>query len=388
MGLRDLLFGSSTHSTTTSYDLKTIHWDLSVEVYYKKLAINTCINLIANSLVRSKFRTFEKGKEITGSNYYLFNVQPNQNQNSTQFIHELVSKLVYENECLVVMQNDQLYIADDYEVTPYAFKENSYKNVVVNDYKLDKTFYESEVFFFKLNNERIATVIDNLYGSYGKLIASSMNYYKRSNALKAVLKMGTTTAQTDEEQAMMDELFNTQFATFFNSDGDAVLPLQEGLDLSELEKFKASGQTSRDIRALIDDIFDFVGMAFHVPKGLLKSDLADVTGQTDNFIMFCVNPIAELLNDEINRKFYTKEEYLNRTYLKVDTTLIKYVDPVALANACDIYFRIGVNTINDNLRMLGREPIEDEIGDKRFVTKNYQDEQAMQAEASKGGVNE
>lgn len=386
MGLRDILFGSSTNSTTTTYDLKTIRWDLSVEVYYKKLAIDTCINLIANALVRSKFRTFEQGKEITGSNYYLFNVQPNQNQNSTQFIHELVSKLVYDNECLAVMQNDQLYIADSYDITPYALKENAYKDVVINNYKLDKTFYESEVFYFKLNNERITSVIDSLYGSYGKLLASSMNYYKRSNALKSILKMGTTTAQTDEEQAMMDELFNTQFANFFNSDGDAVLPLQEGLELVELEKFKSTGQTSRDIRSLVNDIFEFVAIAFHVPKGLLMGDLADVNGQTDNFIMFCVNPIAELLNDEINRKFYTKEEYLKRTYLKVDTSLIKYVDPVALANACDIYFRIGVNTINDNLRMIGREPIEDPIGDKRFVTKNYQDEQTMQA-ASKGGGN-
>lgn len=386
MGLKDILFGSSTNSTTTQYNLKTLYFDLSVELYYKKLAINTCINLIANSLVRAKFRTFEKGMEIKGSNHYLFNVQPNQNQNSTEFIHELVSKLVYENDCLVVMQNNQLYIADSFERTEYALKENMYKSVVINDYKLDKTFYESEVFYFKLNNERITTVVDNLYAGYGKLLASSMNYYKRSNALKAILKMNVTQAQTDDEQAMLEDLFNNQFSSFFNSEGDAVLPLQDGLDLAELEKFKATGQTSRDIRALIDDIFDFVGMAFHVPKGLLKSDLAEVATQTDNFIMFCINPIAELLNDEINRKFYSKDEYLNRTYLKVDTSLIKYVDPVALANACDIYFRIGVNTINDNLRMLGREPINEPIGDKRFVTKNYQDEQTMQT-ASKGGGN-
>ena len=120
---------------------------------------------------------------------------------------------------------------------------------------------------------------------------------------------------------------------------------------------------------MVDDIIDFVSMAFHVPKGMLKGDVVDVSKQTDNFLMFCINPLIELITDEINRKFYTKEEYLSRTYLKVDTSRIKYVDITELANACDVFFRIGVNSINDILRMLGREPIDEEWADMRYVTK-------------------
>lgn len=371
MGLKDILYWFK--NDTNTYDLKATIFDLGIEIYYKKLAINSCVNLIANMLVRSEFRTFEKGKEKKGSNHYLFNVQPNQNQNSSEFIHELVSKLVYENECLVVMQNDQLYIADEFERTPYAFKENIYKNVIVNDFKLDKSFSESEVFYFKLNNERITGVIDNLYASYGKLITSAMNYYKRSNAMRATLKIGTSMSQTDEAQAAIEDLFNNQLKAFFNAEGGAVLPLQDGLELKELEKFSASGQTSRDIRALIDDIFDFVSIAFHIPKGLLKGDLAEVEAQTDNFIMFCISPIAKLLNNEFNRKLYTKDEYLQRTYLKVDTTLIKYIDPVSLANALDKLLSSGTHSVNDNRRLIGSEPIEEEWADEHFVTKNYQE---------------
>ncbi|PEU65051.1 phage portal protein, partial [Bacillus cereus] len=88
----------------------------------------------------------------------------------------------------------------------------------------------------------------------------------------------------------------------------------------------------------------------------------------DNFLMFCINPLIELIADEINRKFYKKEEYLERTYLKVDTSRIKYVDITQLASACDVFFRIGANSINDILRMLGREPINEEWANKRYVT--------------------
>ncbi|MGQ4666520.1 phage portal protein [Metabacillus halosaccharovorans] len=348
-----------------------IYLDLAVEYHIKNLAIQTCVNLIANSLIRSKFRTYEKGKEIVGNNHYLFNVKPNQNQNSSEFIHEFVSKLVYENECLVIMQNDWLYVADSFDQKTFAFHENTYSNIVVNNYKLNKTFTESEVLYFKLNNKQIKNVIDDLYGSYGKLLSSAMNYYKRSNALRVKLKMEGSFAQTDEEQENREKMFNAQLKRFLEAESAAAIPLQDGLTLEELPNLSNSGATSRDIRALADDIFDFVSMAFHIPKGLLKGDVADIEGQTDNFIMFCVAPIAELIEDEVNRKIYTKEDYLARTYFKVDTRLIKYIDIVKLANALDKLLSSGTHSVNENRLLIGDEPIDEEWANKHHITKNY-----------------
>lgn len=347
--------------------------DLALEYHYKTLAINTCVNLIANTLIRAKFRTFESGKETRGNNHYLFNVQPNQNQNASAFFHEFVSKLVYENECLVIMQNNQLYVVDEFERKEYAFLENTYKKIVVNGYKLNKSFSESEVFYFELNNKKIKSVIDNLYESYGKLLSSSINYYKRSNALRVKLKMDGVFSQNDEEQQKLQDMFNAQLKAFFEAENAASLPLQDGIEMQELQYLSNSGRTSRDIRAIVDDIFDFVSMAFHIPKGLLKGDLADVEGQTDNFIMFCIAPIADLIEDEINRKMYSKEEYLKRTYFKVDTRLIKYVDIVKLANALDKLLSSGTHSVNDNIRMIDGEPLTDSWADEHFITKNYEE---------------
>jgi HK97 family phage portal protein len=349
----------------------TIIMDLAVEYHIKRLAVESSVNLIANTLVRCPIRTFENGKEKFGQNHYLLNVEPNQNQNATQFFHEFVSKLVYENECLLVMQDNQLYVADSFERTEYALKENFYKNVVINDYQLNKTFLESEVLYFKLNNKKIKNVIDDLYSSYGKLITSAMNYYKRSNALRVKLRMDGVFSQNDEEQENLQEMFNAQLKAFFEAENAAALPLQDGITMEELQNLSNSGRTSRDIRALVDDVFDFVAMGFHIPKGLLKGDLADVEGQTDNYIMFCIAPIAELIEDECNRKIYKKEAYLKRNYLRVDTSMIKYVDIVKLATAMDKLLSSGTHSANENRVMIGKEPIEEEWADQYYITKNY-----------------
>lgn len=366
--------------------LKSYLYESSLDFYFKKLAVNTCVDLIANTLVRCEFQTFEKGKEVRNENHYLFNVQPNQNQNASQFMHSLVSHLIYDNECLVIMHNDQLYVADSFNKEEFALRENWYTNVTINDFTFtQKVFKESEVFYFQLNDENIMNVIDGLYGSWGKLITSATNIYKRSNAMRVVVKGEFLRPQTDEMQEQIDTMFNEQFKTFFEADNaGAVFQLQDGYELDNFSNTsKGNKLDSRDIKSLVDDIIDFVSMAFHVPKGMLKGDVVDVSKQTDNFLMFCINPLIELITDEINRKFYTKEEYLSRTYLKVDTSRIKYVDITELANACDVFFRIGVNSINDILRMLGREPIDEEWADMRYVTKNY--ESVENAESLKGG---
>ena len=71
-------------------------------------------------------------------------------------------------------------------------------------------------------------------------------------------------------------------------------------------------------------------------------------------------PIAELLEDETNRKYYRKENYLKRTYLKIDASMIKHVDITRLANALDKLFSSGTHSINENRNLLDKEPLEEE----------------------------
>jgi Phage portal protein. len=122
--------------------------EVAGEVFYKELAIEACINLIANTVARSEFITYEKGKETRKNNYYLFNVEPNQNKSSSKFWRDVVYKLVYENECLIIQQGGMFYVADSFVSLKYAFKENIYKNIVIENYELKDILLESGVFHF------------------------------------------------------------------------------------------------------------------------------------------------------------------------------------------------------------------------------------------------
>ncbi|MCQ6527857.1 phage portal protein [Bacillus mycoides] len=357
-------------------------YELKVDYFYKKLAVESCIDLIANALTMCEIQTFDKGKEIRGENYYLLNIQPNQNQNASEFMHSLVHHLIDDNECLVIMSNDQLYIADEFTVDHYAFKENEYKNVVIGDLNVRREYKESEVLYFKLNDENMMQVIDGMYESLGKLLVSSINYYKRKNSKRFLLKGNFFRAQDDETQKKIDELFDNQLKNWLDPNKEtSTFQLQDGYsleDLSDGQKGTSSNGTSRDIAALINDIFNYVATAFHVPVGILKGDVADIEKQMDSFLAFCINPMARLIQDEFNRKMYKKKDFLKRSYLKIDTTKIKVVDITKLATALDKLFAIGGLSINDILIILGREPIEEEWANKRFVTKNYQEADSLE----------
>lgn len=357
---------------------------LATEVFFKELAIQACINLIANTVARAEFKTYEKGQEVKKDNYYLFNVEPNPNKSASKFWREVIHHLVYDNECLVIQQGGYFYVADSFNVTKFAFRDYIYDGVVVDDFSLSRSYTEADVFHFELHNQQIRAVIEGLYQSYAKLIAAAQKHYKKQNSRRGKLIVPANYPQTDDAQAELQRLLNERFKRFFGADGDAVIPLTNGLEYEELEN-KANGTKGslegRDIRAFIDDIFDFVAIAFQVPPQLLRGNVADTEKAVNNFLTFCVNPLAELLTDEINRKLYGKKNYLERTYMKLDTSHIRAVDIKDIANALDVLVRIGAYCVDDCLKHLGMEPLNTEWSQARWMTKNYEPIE----EALKGG---
>ena len=349
--------------------------ELSSEVFFKKLAIQSAINLIANAVSKSEFLTFDEGDKLRGENYYLFNVEPNKNKSANKFWRDVIYKLVYENECLVIQQNGEFYVADSYNVNRFAFKEYIYDNVTIDDYYLRNASYsESDVLHFELHNKKIRQVIDGLYKSYSDLIEISQQNYKRNNSRRGKVKMDASWSQDEESQKKLDDLFENKFKKFFEAEGGAVLPLPDGIEYEELESNIGTkgGADNQQIRSFIDDIFDFVARAFNIPPVILKGDVADTENAFNNFLTYCIDPLAELLSDEINRKLYGKERYLNRTYMKVDTSNIKAADITNIANALDVLTRIGAYSVDDSLKKLGMEPLETDWSQARWMTKNYQ----------------
>ncbi|KYG90009.1 phage portal protein [[Bacillus] sp. KCTC 13219] len=359
--------------------LKDCYHELSEEYYYKKLAIETCVNLIANALSRCEIKTYKDGKVFVGNMYYALNVEPNQNQNATAFFHKAIRKFIYDKECLIVMENDNFYIADSFSVKEYAFVENVYSDIVISGYTLKESKKETEVIRLKLTDENILKVINDLYTSHGKMIEAAKSYYKLKNNKRVLITGDFLRAQDDEMQKEIDNMFETQLKNWFDPDKKSVaFQLQDGYEFNDMSDSKA-GLTidSRDISNLVDDIINYVAMAFHTPRGLLKGDIADLEGQVESFIMFALKPNAEMMEDEFNRKAYTKEEYLNGTYMKIDTSKVKASDIIDIAPALDKLFAIGF-TLNEIFEEMGREKVDEPIANIRHITKNYQTiEQAL-----------
>lgn len=349
-----------------------VHESLTVELYYKHLAIQSSINLIANTLSQAEIEVYRKGQQTKDNTYYLFNVEPNRNQNATSFWSEVVEKLVYNNEVLVFMVDKELYIADDFEKKEYAVKENEYCNIIKDNYVFKKKFKEKDVLYFRLHSEDIKYLIDGLYSDYGKLIEKSKNTYKRSNAMRGTLEIPTNYAQTPDAQKNLDKLLKQNFKSFFNAEDGAVLPLSGGLKFTDLtnQTYK-NGSDSRDIKQLIEDVFDYVAMAFQIPSSLLKGTVADSDKSWDNLMGFNIGYLTEIFSDEINRKYFGKDSYLQRNYIKFNTLNIRPQSLKDKAYMVDILTRNGVNTLDDNLELLGREKVGGELGSTRFGTKNY-----------------
>ncbi|EAE8576821.1 phage portal protein [Listeria monocytogenes] len=356
------------------------------ELSIKKWAIDSCANKIANTLSCAEVLTYEKGEEVRKKNWYMFNVEANQNQNATEFWKKAIYKLVYDNEALIFMQDEYIYVADSFTKNDKSLYENTYTEVTLKDLTLKKEFKESEVLHLTLNNESIKSIIDGFYLLYGDLLTAAVNKYKKINSRKIIVKLKAMFGKTPEAEEKLRLMLSERMKKFL-AEGDSALPVEDGMEIDELAGDSKIAE-SRDIKKMIDDVFEMVANSFNIPLGLAKGDTVGLSEQVNSFLMFSINPIAEMFTDEGNRKFYGRDSVLERTYMKLDTTRIKVQDIQEIASSMDVLFHIGVNTIDDNLRMIGREPVMSPETQERFVTKNYAPLGENEEDLKGGDINE
>ncbi|CRZ34597.1 HK97 family phage portal protein [Herbinix hemicellulosilytica] len=341
------------------------------DIYIRELAFWSTVNIIANTVSKCEFKTFLNGKEVRQREYYLWNIEPNKNQNSSAFLHKLIAKLYRNNECLVIEQNGQLVVADSFDRKPYALYEDVFTQVQVGDFTFDKTFTQSDVLYYQLNDKNIRELINGLYNQYAKLISYTMTAYRRSRGIKGIFKYDTMPQPETRERQVFDDLINKKIKAWLEGD-NAALPLGQGQDWKELQQKTYQSETTRDIRAQIDDIFDFTSRVFGVPPALLRGDVQDTSKAVDQLLTFCIDPLCDMLQEEINRKRNGYEGFIRGTYLKIDTTSIKHIDLFDNATAIDKLIGSGAYCINDIRRAAGHEIIDEPWAWQHWITKNYE----------------
>lgn len=351
---------------------------LTGDIYIREMAFWSATNLIANAISKCEFKTYEKHKEVKGKEYYLWNVEPNRNQNSSEFIHKWISQLYRKNEALIVEHNGQLLVADNFDKTEYALYDNLFSQVRVGDFTFQKVFSQSEVMYFKLSECDMRKVTNALYDSYSKLIEYSMKAYQKSRGTKVKFKYESLPVAGTAERAAFDALINEKIGKWLTSDNSA-LPLGRGQDIEELTQKTYSSESTRDIRAQIDDISDFTAKAFGIPPALLRGDVQGVADALDNFLTFCICPLTDMLSEEINRKRNGYDGFSRGIYLVIDTKSIKHIDLLSVSTAIDKLISSGAFCINDIRKLVGEEIIDEPWAWQHYITKNYTDIEDMES---------
>lgn len=340
------------------------------DIYIREMAFLSAANLVAKAVSKCEFKTYANGKETKGKEYYLWNTEPNQNQNSSEFIQKWIYTLFRKNECLIIEDKGRLYVADSFSKKDYALYEDVFSQVTVKGYTFDRTFLQSEVLYFKLCEGNIQRVISGLYESYSKLIEYSMTAYKRSRGTKVKFKYDTLPVAGTPERTAFDALINEKIGKWLTGD-NAALPLGRGQDITELTQKTYSNESTRDIRAQIDDVCDFTAKALGIHPALLRGDVQGTADAMDYTLTFCIDPLVDMLMEEINRKRNGFEGISKGTYLKIDTKQIKHVDLLSVSTAIDKLIGSGAFCVNDIRELVGEQRIDEEWANSHWITKNY-----------------
>ena len=258
---------------------------IMTETHVRELAYYTCVGLIARMVSKCEFQTLSRGSPVRESEWYAWNVSPNANQNSSQFMSKLIHKL-YSEQCaaLVVDIGGQLLVADSYSLEERALADSVFSGITVDGYTLSDTLPASQVLYFKQTPYNMRMLTNLLYETYGKLISYNAKSYQASRARKGVLTFETQQSNKVEDAKQNMEILQQRFKPFMGS-GDAVLPLYRGESYTDISGSKTYTQeTTRDLRAMIDDVLTYDARALGIPPALIHGDIAGIRDAVSDLV--------------------------------------------------------------------------------------------------------
>lgn len=366
-------FAPGQRQEISTRDIPDDIWNLYEEFRIREFAFFTCVNMIANALGRCEFRTYENRKEEKKAEYYMWNVDPSRNENSTMFLHHLIANLYRDNEVLLIVtknrdRRDGIVVADAWTAGPlYASVQREYSGIRVGDTVYNKKFLEEDVIHIRLNNQNMRVVVDGLNYCFEKLLNAVANSETWKNGQHWKVHIDNVEGGDGEKEKKFRELINDQFKPFLKTSG-AVLPEFNGYKYENVTGSAGSSGT-RDVRSMIDDIFDMTFLAFGIPIVLIGGKVESTKDANMRFLT-TMDAVADQISEEINRKRYSYNDWRAGTYLRIDTSSIMHYDIFENAAAIEKIVGSAAYCINDIRRATGDEPIPEPWADKHYLTKN------------------
>ena len=368
MGIKLNLFDYMGKKIETS-DISPITQKILDQLAFKDLALQIGISYIANTISKCEFRTYENDEEVKNELYYKLNVSPNPNQNSSQFINQFIENYYYQGHALLVKHNNFLYCADSFDIEDdNPLKEHNFINVTFNCHQLKDKHKASEVFYMKLDNKNVKNLVDSLYMQYGEVISMALASFKRTNGTKYKLILENYQAGDPKFKKIYDEVIKEQLKSFFAND-NAVYPQYKGQELQEFSS-KTPSNTS-DIIAMRKEIFEVVAQALKIPLSMMYGNITNMNEIVKVYLSICIDPLADMISEELTRKYYSFEEWKNGCRIVVDTSCINHVDILEVSDKLGYAISSGVPDIDELRRRLNMPELNTDFSKSHFITKNY-----------------
>lgn len=368
------LFGRKTdpiYILGTDFDFQ----DASARAYLKRVALDAGVNFIARRFAQAKFKRKVKGKIKSDHDDALrrLNLRPNKNETATQFWEHVMHELIYEGECLIVVNDDkELLVADSFVHTRFANYDDTFKGVCVRNYMFERTFNMSNVIYLNYQNTRLESYTNSLFADYGRMLGRMVDIQMRNNQIRGTLKANLTQGTQMEKQDQLKNFLGKIFESFKQKDV-AIVPLTNGFEYTEIGGTKSNTQQQFDqIKLLRKDAIATVADILGIPENLLVDTQADSSQAEDSFNKGTLAFFYQLVLDEVNSKLSTSDDDVFIIVGKNER------NPFSLAEPIDKLVSSGVMTRNEIRELLGLEKASDSDLDQFYITKNYE-------KSSKGG---
>lgn len=374
-GKKDNAAAGSVGATGKSVDITCTDLHMAAAEYaLRNVAFLACVDMVANAIGRCEFRTYVGNQETQGPEYYMLNVEPNVNQNSTAFWREVICRLYTYNEALIISTKTRdgrecLVCADGWTASGfYPQKMREYTNVQVGEVSYQKTFRENEVLHLTLNHENIKPVLDGLYESYRKMISEAQKYYTAQNGTHMKVHVGQIESRQPEWSNKFQEMLAKNVGPFLQG-ANGILPEFDGYEYSVLD-FGRDGETANRIRDLMGDVWNTTARAFLIPSVLLQGSVEATGDANRRFLTYVIDPLCDQIQEELNRKRYRYDRWANGDFVRVDSSSIIHFDIFENAANIEKVVGSGIFSLNDVLRAANQTPIPADWADKHYMTLN------------------
>jgi HK97 family phage portal protein len=211
-----------------------------------------------------------------------------------------------------------------------------------------------------------------------------MSAYKRTNSERYKLILEQFAAGDPKFKQVYNSILKDQLDSFINSKGGAVYPQYKG---TQLEEFKYSTvKDASDIVAIRKEVFETTAQALKIPLPMMYGNITNMDEIVQVFLTFCIDAWADMIGEEMTRKYYSFAEWQKGSHIKVDTSCINHVDILKVADEVSKAIGSGAVNVDELRKRLGYQELDTEFSTSYFVTKNYElAENMLKNDIAKGG---